>query len=341
MLTKTKKKKLRKAIFKSKRESIPIWVHLWITDKCNEICSYCHVKDNSTEDPTISDLKTRIDHISELGAVGVAFMGGEPTLRTDLSDLILHADSNDLISFMTTNGKLLTPESIIGYSALGLDILEISIDGYDSLECSNKNIDQLFQNSNILKYLNKAREIYGMGVKFHMVLTPETASIGNVNKVIDYAKSVKIPISFGFAPETFSNENSEHHNIKYAIMEKLEHQAGFFSIIINDKSYFTSSNRFNRRYPPKSCDVGRHTLAIASNGKVYICSAHPIQTETDFLDVDLDYFKRKRHLAHIELAGCKKSCHSACAYTTSYMRKHPFFCKIKSNMMGNGFRYNF
>ena len=67
-------------------------------------------------------------------------MGGEPTLRIDLEDLISHADSLHQVTYLTTNGKLLDYDKLASLAKAGLDVIEISIDGYDAVEGSNKTL---------------------------------------------------------------------------------------------------------------------------------------------------------------------------------------------------------
>ena len=66
-----KKLKIGKTYLASRFQTFPIWIHLWITDNCNLDCSYCYVKDNSSQDPETEEVKEWINHAENLGSIVV------------------------------------------------------------------------------------------------------------------------------------------------------------------------------------------------------------------------------------------------------------------------------
>ena len=87
MITIKKKLKLGKSFLESKLHPLPIWTHLWVTDKCNLSCDYCYVVDNKSSNPTTEEVESRIAHADDLGSAIIAFMGGEPTLHPQFIDI--------------------------------------------------------------------------------------------------------------------------------------------------------------------------------------------------------------------------------------------------------------
>ena len=75
MINFRKKLKLGKSFLESKLHPLPIWVHLWITDKCNLSCDYCYVVDNKSADPTTDEVKSWITHADNLGSAIVGYDG--------------------------------------------------------------------------------------------------------------------------------------------------------------------------------------------------------------------------------------------------------------------------
>lgn len=95
-----------------------LWVEL--TSHCNLRCIHCYAEaETCTEKrhfPTLSteDIKRVIDDAVLLGCREVQFTGGEPTLRSDLKELIEHARTKGLEVEVFTNGNLLD-ESMIKF----------------------------------------------------------------------------------------------------------------------------------------------------------------------------------------------------------------------------------
>lgn len=98
-----------------------------ITNKCNFDCAYCYADSNPSKPiglDTISVLRIAED-LNKSGAKFVSLIGGEPLLRSDMSQ-VLDALNNDIFIRLDTNGSLLrkkwTPafENVNSFS-IGLD----------------------------------------------------------------------------------------------------------------------------------------------------------------------------------------------------------------------------
>ena len=109
MITLRKKLKLGTSFARSKLQPLPIWAHLWITDKCNLSCDYCYVFDNTSPNPSTNQVKSWVAHADQLGSAIVAFMGGEPTLRRDLPEIVASADERNMGSVPKGRNKYTGP----------------------------------------------------------------------------------------------------------------------------------------------------------------------------------------------------------------------------------------
>lgn len=77
-------------------------VSIFLGNKCNMSCPYCH-KDEAETSPTVSDrLK---DILTKTGKIKIFFYGGEPTLYMDTIKEIVEVKP-DADYYITTNGKL-------------------------------------------------------------------------------------------------------------------------------------------------------------------------------------------------------------------------------------------
>jgi MoaA/NifB/PqqE/SkfB family radical SAM enzyme len=76
-----------------------------VTSRCGLNCSHCPWPKNQEKEMTTAEVKNKIDEAHNLGCITVVFEGGEPTLRTDLTELIDHAKSKKMSTIVITNGQ--------------------------------------------------------------------------------------------------------------------------------------------------------------------------------------------------------------------------------------------
>lgn len=105
---------------------------LWeLTYRCNArcaICSYWTTPSKPTEELTRDQISEGLGRAFEYGTRFVNFTGGEPTLRTDLEDIVADASHRGMWTSMVTNGSRLTPARIRALKDAGLDNLLVSLD---------------------------------------------------------------------------------------------------------------------------------------------------------------------------------------------------------------------
>lgn len=319
MINFRKKLKLGRAFLESKIQPLPIWVHLWVTDRCNLACDYCYVVDNKALEPTIDEVKSWIAHADELGSAIVALMGGEPTLRKDLSEMVAFADERNMITYITTNGKLLTYQRLEELARAGLDVLELSLDGYNAVDGSKKTLNG---EETLIDKLEQAKREYGLRFKVHQVLA--AANLEETPKLLEMAKRRGVPISFGLV---FHNAWQERENGKGKLEQTLnlilqEQKKG--TRIINPRQYFKDAiHSLNSTKQLNLCDVGCYMIQVATDGRVYVCAKLAVKKTTRFLEIDKDYFRYDPEEHRLFLKQCADKCGSACAYSTAFFRQHP------------------
>lgn len=323
MITLRKKLKLSQSFLHSKIHPLPIWTHLWITNKCNLSCDYCYVVDNNSQNPTIGEVKSRIAQADNLGSAIVAFMGGEPTLRKDLPEIIAFADERNMITYLTTNGTLLTSQKLEELAKAGLDILELSLDGYNSIPGSKKTLNR---DESLIDRLEETRKEYGLRFKIHQVLAP--ANLEETPRLLEFSKRRRVPISFGMVYRNSSNGENNHpeRNPPEGLRQTLElilQKRNNGTPIINPAQYFTNGIASLTSSIKIDCDVGRYMIQVATDGNLYVCSKLAVKKPIKFLDIDSDYFRQDQHRNQLLLEQCSDKCFSACAYTTSFFRQHP------------------
>ncbi|MCA3585178.1 MAG: radical SAM protein [Methylocystis sp.] len=117
-------------------------IDFYVTMKCNLRCQFCSVRagEYDHEDLPLDRCLSLIDEAAALGLKELHFLGGEPTLRDDLEDMIRHATGYGVSTRVITNGMLLDRARIGKLMDAGLGELMFSLDGmadaHNELRCS-------------------------------------------------------------------------------------------------------------------------------------------------------------------------------------------------------------
>jgi pyrroloquinoline quinone biosynthesis protein E len=112
----------------------PIRLHeldLYVTMACNIRCDFCNVRagEYRHRDLPLARIRSLLDEAAALGLRECHLLGGEPTLRRDLEDIIAHAAGLGLHTRIISNGMLLGRARIRSLIDAGLHEVMISVDG--------------------------------------------------------------------------------------------------------------------------------------------------------------------------------------------------------------------
>src|SRR6266446_8903628 len=117
----------------------PFLAQMVIIRRCNLSCGYCSEYDKSSDPVPVQDLEARLQKLKELGTFGISLTGGEPTLHPELPKLIRNCRELGFFrTGMISNGLLLRPELIEQLNKAGLQEMQISIDGVNANDTTQK-----------------------------------------------------------------------------------------------------------------------------------------------------------------------------------------------------------
>ena len=153
------------------------------------------------------------------------------------------------------------------------------------------------------------------------MLTPST--LEETPKLLELSKRREVPISFGLVYHNSPNgKNNSSEKLKQTLQLILEERNNG-TPIINPAQYFIDGIASLNSPMKINCDVGLYMIQVATDGSVYVCSKLTTKKSIKFLEINKDYFKEDQHGNQQLLEQCADNCFSACAYTTSFFRKHP------------------
>jgi radical SAM protein with 4Fe4S-binding SPASM domain len=113
----------------------PTLVSFAVTRECNLKCKHCYSQSTDSPHPrelNTAEAKRLISQIAEAGAHLIILDGGEPLMRSDIFELVRHAESVGLTPLMGSNATLITPEVAVKLADAGLEAIAISLDGADA-----------------------------------------------------------------------------------------------------------------------------------------------------------------------------------------------------------------
>ena len=112
--------------------SAPLRMDMALTFRCQNNCIHCYAGGpHETPELTTLQWKEAIDHLSDIGVFILTFTGGEPTLRADLPELLLYAQSKGIVTGLITNGRNLKDKAYVeALEKAGLDFVQATLESH-------------------------------------------------------------------------------------------------------------------------------------------------------------------------------------------------------------------
>ncbi|MEK7591852.1 MAG: radical SAM protein [Patescibacteria group bacterium] len=174
-------------------KNMPNLMSFAVNDTCDAACEHCSffqgVHNPKKKTVTLDQAKQIIKEAQELGVSMINFVGGEPLLREDLPEIINCVDKTTSSTALFTNGSLLKKMAHI-LRQNGLDGVYVSIDAanpakHDFFRKSKGLYDKAIQG------ILEAKKT-GMSVGISTTMTPESYRSGELDKIIELAKTLGV-----------------------------------------------------------------------------------------------------------------------------------------------------
>lgn len=198
----------------------PDMITILVTKRCNFKCSGCssaspqYTREFKGNELSTEEIKSFIDQVARFHP-SIYFNGGEPTLRTDLFDLIKHAKKRGLITAFTTNGSLLNDNVAASIVDSKLDFLSISWDGTPERHNTYRGFPDAYERltAGITRVLNKRRELGSLHPHLRVTCIINPENIQDPLFVLRRAQELNVDeVAFGnlmFYPKSFENKQRE------------------------------------------------------------------------------------------------------------------------------------
>lgn len=271
------------------------------TLRCNLQCECCfrlYGKQQHTDEMGTEDFVLLFERLKRSGIRVAAFLGGEPTLRDDISLLLEVAKKSNMRTVMCTNCFIL-PQKIheIGPH---LDILLCSLDGYGDVHDQFRGKKGVFDT--VLRSIEMAKEFTHCDIKIWARLHKKNCH--QVEELVQLAKRLQIKIQF--FPLLVDSKNK-----KYLEMTPEETEEVYDTIISFKKKGFPIDHEYGhlvsiRDHEPFVCNYGRTSLFMGPRGEIHTCRGikdHDLCSYKEFVP-DTLYRSEKYKQKIKRLKGC-------------------------------------
>jgi len=264
--------------YKLFNKTVPVTATLSLTNRCNSRCSYCAIPIRNTKELSLTEIKSIIDVLCNLGIERLGLWGGEPLVREDIGDIVDYCRTKKLYITMVTNGYLIDKKLDI---VKKIDDIIISFDGL--IECHDKNREAGAHD----KVLQSMRTLYDNKIKFFTitVLTKNNIRRENIDYILELSKKYNFFTTFQILHHN-DTLGSDYKNILPShdeYIEILKYIYGKKKInknIASSDMYFQhllSWNNLHNIYLPENgkktkCLAGKLYLNVDTDGYVYPCS---------------------------------------------------------------------
>ncbi|UCH32130.1 MAG: radical SAM protein [Candidatus Bathyarchaeota archaeon] len=171
------------------------------TYSCNLKCKHCY-EDAGNHRPELSMEQAflTIDKLSEMASIGLpalSFSGGEPLIRKDFFEVAAYAHKKIPYLSIATNGTLLTQDNAKRLKDIGIEYVEISLDG------ATKEVHETFRRvpGCFQKTMKGIQNSINEGIDTCIATTINKENLGEVEKILELVEQLGVRfMHFNYIP---------------------------------------------------------------------------------------------------------------------------------------------
>ena len=249
-----------------------------LTYRCNahcSMCSYWKTPSDPEDELGTADVKIGLDKVAEHGCRLVNFTGGEPTLRTDLEDIVAHASSLGMWTSAVTNGSLLTRDRLARLKGAGLDSLFVSLDSIDP-HVHDRQRGLPGSHERALECLRWLAEDFLVGHRIGGFMTVVSSrNLRTITQLVELADHLGVYMLI--QPYHGQKTGSATHvaPVPVSLAESLLDMRAASGSMLNSRSYVHALPNRSTGAVPVECYAGRKYFSIDPFGNLHPCVDTP------------------------------------------------------------------
>jgi len=271
---------VKNTLFGTHARKYPVLSEIALTYRCQNRCFFCYAsspdRGRTVPEMSTAEVKGMLDKVVDQARVPtVSFTGGEPTLRTDLPELIAHARQRDLRTNLITNGIRCADEVYVARLAeVGLHSAQVSVEAGDA-----DTHDAVVGNPGAFeRTMQGVRNLKAAGIHTHTNTTINTRNLQALPALIDRLAemgqeylSMNMVIRTGGAVGVPDVRYDQIGDIVLALKERAE--AHGLRFVWYSPVPYCLFNPAAHGLGSQSCSAAEGLLSIAPDGQVLPCSS--------------------------------------------------------------------
>lgn len=315
-----------------------------LTNNCNFHCLFCNSKIKNSGEQSLPALEKTCQKLRQLGIQYVYLQGGEPLLRSDITEILKMALRNGMKPVLITNGSLLNHD-LINFIK-GRDV-NLSV----SLHALDPEIHEALTGDNssgkIVSFLESLRNIKHRG-NWSITTTVCKLNYREVEKIEQFAQRNNFMFAMrcyvnNCAVQGINDQKISYNGIKDEIISILKK----FTDRELKRNYFThllyrEEVGYLRGDWRNGCDAGKYSILVNSDGSISPCIEKPKLSILATARETAKFLKLKRVREAVATCSNNSPCFYGCGrnigillqhkmrlvcrfYKPEVLRYHPFF----------------
>jgi MoaA/NifB/PqqE/SkfB family radical SAM enzyme len=282
----------------------PYFAHLALTHRCNLRCRFCHIPEEPVPEQDTEGMKRIIDRLDRMGIAVLSISGGgEPLLRSDVTELLNYAAAKGLYTKITSNGTV-GRDKYAELLASGISEISISLDGV-----SGNDLPFSHNGPKILETIRYLNDNLPQGKSLTLNVTVSSSNRDQLDEIVAYctrefpkARIWLNPVVVGEGKLRVPTQLKVNPDYLRRVDSPTVLTPGFYKQAC-EEYYWNETYNWG-------CLAGEFFFDIKPNGDLWICQDHPAKTPLNILDPDFDGKYAREDFSHRrQCGGCTYSCY--------------------------------
>jgi len=273
-------------------EAHDFFIQWHLTERCNLKCTHCYQTGTAETELSFKEIVSVIDEVDEMlrawsenyaldFSPSFTVTGGEPFLRSDLSEILSEISSRGFSIYLLTNGTIIDSEKARFLSDLGIKGIQVSIEGPEKVH------DAIRGNGSFTRSMSGIRHLLDQGHTITLNATLSEINADSFMDIIQIASSIGVQ-RLGFSRLVPSGRGKQlihrslsRERVKRLYEEIFSAQPDGLEIVTGDPvasqmSCASHSSGVLSDIPSSGCAAGISGLTLLPDGTITPCRRMPV-----------------------------------------------------------------